>query len=69
MHSFSDADWAGCKDDRGATTGFCIFLGENHLSCFLGKVRKEAAPFFLQYLIRSKSSREAEYRAMAATAS
>ncbi|XP_019055609.1 PREDICTED: uncharacterized protein LOC109115735 [Nelumbo nucifera] len=29
LHAFSDADWAGCPDDRRSTSGFSIYLGPN----------------------------------------
>ncbi|XP_043721155.1 uncharacterized mitochondrial protein AtMg00810-like [Telopea speciosissima] len=29
LQAFSDADWAGCGDDRKSTGGFAIFLGTN----------------------------------------
>jgi hypothetical protein len=32
LHAYSDADWAGCIDDRRSTLGFCIFLGHNLIS-------------------------------------
>ena len=32
LSAFSNADWAGCPDDRCFTSGFCIFLGPNLIS-------------------------------------
>lgn len=30
--AYSNADWAGCPDDRCSTTGFCVFFGDNIIS-------------------------------------
>jgi len=57
--AFSDADWAGCPDSRRSTTGFCVFLGNNLLTW----VSKKKKP------ILSRSSAEAEYKALALTTS
>ncbi|XP_074327795.1 secreted RxLR effector protein 161-like [Apium graveolens] len=58
LRAYSDADWDGDPEDRKSTTDFCIFLGN---SLILWKSKKHD--------IVSRSSSEAEYRAMASTTS
>lgn len=55
---YSDSDWAGCRDTRRSTGGFCTFLGSNIISW--SAKRHETV---------SKSSTEAEYRTMSLAAS
>jgi hypothetical protein len=54
LSGFSDADWAGCIDDRCSTSGFAVFLGSNLVS---RSSRKQA--------IVSRSSTESEYKGLA----
>lgn len=52
---YSDADWAGDHDDRTSTSGYILYLGNNHISWCSRKQNTVA-----------RSSTEAEYRAVAA---
>ena len=56
LYAFSDADWAGDRDDCKSTTGYVVYLGGNLISW---SSRKQRAV--------SRSSTEAEYRTIAAT--
>ncbi|KAM0999679.1 hypothetical protein ACFX2A_006520 [Malus domestica] len=57
ISGYTDADWAGNAIDRKSTTGYCTFVGGNLVTW---KSKKQQ--------VIARSSAEAEYRAMAATA-
>jgi hypothetical protein len=51
---YTDADWAGCPDTPGSTSGYAVFLKDNLVS-WSAK----------QQTVVSRSSAEAEYRVVA----
>lgn len=53
LRAYSDSDWAGCKDTRRSTGGFCTFLGRNIISWSAKR-----------HPTVSRSSTETEYRTM-----
>ncbi|KAJ0532625.1 putative RNA-directed DNA polymerase [Helianthus annuus] len=56
LRAYSDADWDSDHNDRKSTTGFCVFLEDSLISW---RSKKQD--------VVSRSSTEAEYRAMAVT--
>ncbi|GKB39269.1 uncharacterized mitochondrial protein-like protein [Tanacetum coccineum] len=58
LRVYCDANWAGDSITRKSTPGFCVFLGDSLISW---KSKKQD--------VLSRSSTQAEYRAMAVTTS
>lgn len=56
LNGFCDSDWAGSRDDRKSTSGYCMYLGP----CLISWSAKKQP-------VVARSSTEAEYRSMAFT--
>ena len=56
LHAFTDADWAGNKDDYISTGAYIVYMGQ-HLIAWSSKKQTGV----------SRSSTEAEYQSLAAT--